>query len=203
LNEGEGSNSGPAVGGNGGSPTWHTPNDLPAVASLPILRRDLEVYVTTLVRVLNAPLYPFDYLAAVDEIAAAVAEYRDRAGADVDLTPLVDDLARLRHAFADWRADADRRAASADPLDRRRANATLRRLARILVPLNYARGERFDHDPAIKLPVVPRLEIATRLANAPPDRKLFLKTALVRERNKVRAMIRAAMREITAPAYSA
>jgi N-acetylated-alpha-linked acidic dipeptidase len=191
-----------AVGGNGGSPTWHTPNDLPPVASLSVLRRDLEVYLTTLVRVLNAPLYPFDYLAAVDEIATAVADYRDRAAGDVDLTPLVDDLDRLRHALADWRADAEHRVASADPIDRRRANATLRRLARILVPLNYARGERFDHDPAIKLPAVPRLEIATRLANAPPDRKPFLKTALVRERNKVRAMIRAAMREVAAPASS-
>src|SRR5258705_28088 len=37
-----------AVGGNGGSPTWHTPNDLPPVADLTILRRDLAVYLTTI-----------------------------------------------------------------------------------------------------------------------------------------------------------
>jgi N-acetylated-alpha-linked acidic dipeptidase len=188
-----------AVGGNGGSPTWHTPNDLPPVASLPILQRDLEVYLTTIVRVLNAPLYPFDYVAAVDEIATAVADYRGRAAGEVDLTPVVDDLARLREAVATWRSDAERDAA-AGAAGRRRANATLRRLARILVPLNYARGERFDHDPAVKLPVVPRLEIASRLADAAPDRRPFLKTALVRERNKVRAMIRAAIREVTDPA---
>ncbi len=185
-----------AVGGNGGSPTWHTPNDLPPVASLPILQRDLEVYLTTIVRVLNAPLHPFEYGAAIDEIAAAVAGYRDRAAGAVDLAPLVHDLGRLREAVARWRPDAER-AAGQDAVQRRRANATLRRLARILVPLNYARGERFDHDPAVKLPVVPRLEIAARLADAPPDRKPFLKTALVRERNKVRAMIRAAMRELS------
>jgi N-acetylated-alpha-linked acidic dipeptidase len=125
-----------------------------------------------------------------------VADYRDRAAGEVDLDSLVHDLARLREAVARWRPEAER-AAGADAVQRRRANATLRRLARILVPLNYARGERFDHDPAIKLPVVPRLEIAARLADAPPDRKPFLKTALVRERNKVRAMIRAAMRELS------
>src|SRR5207247_8503625 len=157
----------------------------------------------TIGRVVNAPLYPFDYAAAVDEIAAAAGQYRDRAAGEVDLAPVVDDLARLKQAILDWRSAADRAIAMGSAGDRRRTNATLRRLARILVPLNYARGERFDHDPAVKLPVVPRLEIATRLANAPPDRKRFLKTALVRERNKVRAMIRAAMREITAPAYSA
>ena len=76
-----------AVGGNGGSPTWHTPNDLPEVASLPILQRDLQVYVTTILRVINAPLYPFDYSAAVDEIAKAVGEYRDAAAGEVDLDP--------------------------------------------------------------------------------------------------------------------
>jgi N-acetylated-alpha-linked acidic dipeptidase len=185
-----------AVGGNGGSPTWHTPNDLPPVASLPILRRDLEVYLTTIVRVLNAPLYPFDYVAAVDEIAAAVADYRDAAKGTVDLSPLVDDLARLRQAVRAWQAQAAQ-AASVDAPRRRDLNRTLRRLARILVPLNYARTERFDHDAAVKLPVVPRLEIASRLAAAAPDRRPFLVTALVRERNKVRAMIRAAMRELT------
>jgi peptidase M28-like protein len=186
-----------AVGGNGGSPTWHTPNDLPPVASLPILRRDLEVYLTTIVRVLNAPIYPFDYSAAVDEMKAAVAGYRDRVGSDVDLSPVVDDFDRLRQAFAQWRGDAERRVPATDAAERRRINATLRRLARILVPLNYARGERFDHDPAVKLPVVPRLEMANRLADAPADRKPFLRTALVRERNKVRAMLREAIRLVT------
>ena len=69
------------------------------------------------------------------------------------------------------------------------------------MPLNYARGERFDHDPAVKLPVVPRLEIANQLAAAAAERKPFLNTALVRERNKVRAMIRSALREVTTAAH--
>ena len=185
-----------AVGGNGGSPTWHTPNDLPPVASPPILRRDLEVYLTTIARVVNAPMYPFDYAAAVDEIAAAAGQYRDRAAGEVDLAPVIDDLARLKQAILDWRSAAERAIATGSAVDRRRTNATLRRLARILVPLNYARGERFDHDPAVKLPVVPRLEMANQLTAASAERKPFLKTALVRERNKVRAMIRAAMREV-------
>jgi hypothetical protein len=62
--------------------------------------------------------------------------------------------------------------------------------------MNYARGERFDHDPAVKLGVVPRLEAATRLAAATADAKPFLRTGLLRERNKLRAMLRAALREL-------
>ena len=88
-------------------------------------------------------------------------------------------------------------AASGDATDRRRLNAALRRLARLLVPPNYAKGERFDHDPALKLGPVPRLEAATSLASASPEMRRFMKVGLVREVNKVRATMRAARRELS------
>jgi N-acetylated-alpha-linked acidic dipeptidase len=60
-------------------------------------------------------------------------------------------------------------------------------LARILVPVNYARGERFDHDPAVSLPIVPKLDRAPQLASLTGDRTLYrsLQTELIRERNKI------------------
>ena len=70
-----------AVGGCGGNTAWHTPDDLMPVADLEILRRDLAVYLTTIVRIVNAPLHPFDYAAAVEEIRGAVAQYQQAAGA--------------------------------------------------------------------------------------------------------------------------
>ena len=57
-----------AVGGCGGNIAWHTPDDLMPVADLEILRRDLTVYLTTIVRILNAPLHPFDYTAPLTEM---------------------------------------------------------------------------------------------------------------------------------------
>jgi Peptidase family M28 len=184
------------VGGCGGNPAWHTPDDLPEVASLDILRRDLAVYLTTIVRVVNAPLYPFDYAAAVEEIAAAVEGYDRAAAGEFDLAPLVSELRDLQSAIQEWQRDARKRAGAAGAAERRRLNAIMRRLARILVPLNYARGERFDHDPALKLPPVPRLEAASKIAGAPPALRPFIRTALTRERNKIAAMLRAARREI-------
>jgi hypothetical protein len=187
-----------AVGGCGGNIAWHTPLDVLDVADPAIVKRDLDVYLTTIVRVLNAPVYPFDYAAAIDEMALAIGTYQEAAGAEIDLAPLLDDLCRLRASYVAWReqAEAELGRVTADAARRRSVNATLRRLARILVPMNHARGERFDHDPAIKLGVVPRLEGALRLAGAAPDAKPFLRTGLVRERNKLRAMVRAAMREL-------
>ena len=110
---------------------------------------------------------------------------------------MLGDLAALKASYGRWRADADRRATWGDADERRQASATLRRLARILVPINYARGERFDHDPAVKLAAVPRLEPAARLAEMPDDQQPFMRTALIRERNKIRAMLRAALRELS------
>ena len=87
-------------------------------------------------------------------------------------------------ASATWRAGR-----RAPPGER-----TLRQIARLLVPLNYARGERFDHDPALKFGPVPRLEAAASLSSAPAEMKPFIKVGLVREINKVRATIRAVQR---------
>jgi N-acetylated-alpha-linked acidic dipeptidase len=127
-----------------------------------------------------------------------VARYQEQAAGDVDLAPILGDLRSLRSAIAAWRADAERRldASPDDAVLRRRLNATLRRLARILVPINYARGERFDHDPAVKLPAVPRLEAAALVAGSAPAVRPFIRTALLRERNKLRAMLRQAAREV-------
>ena len=185
-----------AVGGCGGNIAWHTPHDLMPVADLEILRRDLRVYLTTLLRVVNAPIYPFDYAATIGEIASAVREYHKAAAGEVDLSPVVRDLEALEGDYTAWRAEAAARVQGGGADERRRVNGTLRRLARHLIPLNYARGERFDHDPATKFGPVPRLEGAARLASAPPALRGFLRTGLVRERNKVRAIIRAARREL-------
>lgn len=188
-----------AVGGCGGNIAWHTPDDLMPVADLEILRRDLAVYVTTIVRILNAPLHPFDYAAGVDEMRAAVAEYQRLAGDEISLAAIDADLAALADEIRAWRTEAEARVgAGSDASERRRANAALRTLARYLVPLNYARGERFDHDPALKFGVLPRLEAAASLATAPAEMKPFIKVGLTREINKVRGVLRAARRELKA-----
>ncbi len=185
-----------AVGGCGGNIAWHTPDDLMPVADLEILRNDLKVYLTTIVRILNAPLHPFDYTAAIDEVRAAVARYHEAAAGEVDFAPLLADLDAAATACADWRARAEAAVGAAGAAERRRLNGVLRRVARLLVPLNYARGERFDHDPALKFGAVPRLEAAAGLAAAPAELRPFIKVGLVRELNKARATVRALRREL-------
>ncbi len=185
-----------AVGGCGGNIAWHTPDDLMPVADLEIQRRDLCVYLTTIVRILNAPLHPFDYAAAADEMRAAVEKYQEAAAGEIDLAPVVDDFGGLSAELRAWQQTASADAASASTVERRNRNARLRRIARLLVSTNYAKGERFDHDPALKFGTVPRLEAAASIAAAPAPMKPFIRTGLVREINKVRATLRAVRREL-------
>jgi N-acetylated-alpha-linked acidic dipeptidase len=187
-----------AVGGCGGNIAWHTPDDLMPVADLEILRRDLAVYLTTILRIVNAPLHPFDYSAATDEMRQAVEQYHAAAAGDADLAPIAKDLSELGEELRAWTVAAAAHVARApsDADARRRLNGVLRRMARLLVPLNYARGERFDHDPALKFGPVPKLEAAAGLGTASAEMRPFLKVGLVREANKVRATLRAARREL-------
>src|SRR5690606_5741466 len=115
--------------------------------------------------------------------------------------PILEEMEALAGAIRQWRGEAAARIREAGDAaaERRRLNAVLRQLARVLVPLNYARGERFDHDPAVKLGVVPRLEAAATLADAGEEMKPFIRVGLIREANKVRALLRAARRALLAP----
>ena len=142
-----------AVGGCGGNIAWHTPDDLMPVADLEILRRDLCVYLTTIVRILNAPLHPFDYTAAIDEVRAAVARYHQAAAGASRLraAPRRPDGARhrLRRRGGPGPRPAWRRRAM--PAERRRLNGVLRRVARLLVPLNYAKRRALRSRPGAEV----------------------------------------------------
>ena len=61
------------------------------------------------------------------------------------------------------------------------------------------KGERFDHDPALKFGILPRLEPVASLPSIPAELRRFAKVGLAREMNKVRATLRAVQREVGRP----
>lgn len=190
------------TGGCGGNIAWHTEDDLLDVAERANLERDLKVYVTALTRVLNAEVLPFDFRRTVEELGEALEQYAVAAGERLDLSPALDELGDLLGEL-DWlydedvplsgngrpptRAAEDRRGGG-DSLSADRINAILIELARILVPLGYAEGERFEHDPALPRAVIPKLAGVKQIAAVAaddPDRLPFLLTGLRRRVNQV------------------
>jgi len=78
----------------------------------------------------------------------------------------------------------------------KRANAAIRRLARLLVPVNFTTGPTFFHDPAETIPPLPDLAPAELLGKAPAGRRGFIKTHLTRGQNRLIAALRDARREV-------
>ncbi len=188
------------VGGCGGNTAWHTEDDTIEVGDPEVLYTDVKIYVASIYRVLNSIIYPFNYVSAVDEILEHLHEYQQACDGHFDLGPAISAADELRSELAKFyerveevlamRSSASREKAA------RRINRAMMELARVLVPINYARGERFDHDPAISLPPLPRIEPVKQLPELAGDksRYRFLQTQMIRERNKATHALLAARR---------
>ncbi len=81
--------------------------------------------------------------------------------------------------WSEWRAHAAKAASLAvtDPAVQR-LNRAIRRLARLLVPVNYTRGPAFFHDPAETTPSLPDLSVALSAPTMAADQRGFLRTHL-------------------------
>lgn len=176
------------VGGCGGNIAWHTENDTLEIADRDVLLRDIKVYLAAVMGVANAAVLPFDWRATTAEFAATLARLSTAAGDDSALLAPVDAaLAKLHATLEAFYAKL-----AAGTLSDAQANAVIQGLARILVTLNYTRGPRFTHDPALPVPALPLLSVAGDLATLPADQRGFARTQLVRGVNRTCAALLAA-----------
>jgi N-acetylated-alpha-linked acidic dipeptidase len=181
------------VGGCGMNIAWHTEDDTIEIADRDNLLRDMKVYLVATYRTANATLHPLDFTALADELASTLQRYHDATKGEIDLSEAIAEARGLRVDLERWYLD---RAAllgrpASDPTVRA-ANATLRRLSRVLVQINYTRAGRFRHDPAVDVPPLPDLAPAKTWASLEPGSHLHhvTRTHLVRGRNRVIGALR-------------
>jgi N-acetylated-alpha-linked acidic dipeptidase len=139
----------------------------------------------------NAEVVPIDWRASASEFAATIARYQEAAGGRFDLEPARRALAALAAALERFYA-----AIAAGEIAASAANATIRDLARILIPINFTRGPRFQHDPALNVPPLPTIEPALRLAQHDAATLGFARAQLVRGQNRLVAALREATRRV-------
>ncbi|MEI5676799.1 M28 family peptidase [Mesorhizobium sp. CGMCC 1.15528] len=179
------------VGGCGGNIAWHTENDILEIADKDILLRDIKVYLLAVLRNANAEYLPFDWRATAREFAATVAGYQAKAGDRFDLSASRKAVAELSEALEAFYARvADK---SIEP---KAANTVIQDLARILVPINFTRVNRFRHDPALTIPPLPSIAAAADLDSHDEVTLGFAKTQLVRGQNRLISALRQARRHI-------
>jgi hypothetical protein len=187
------------VGGCGANIEWHTEEDLIHIADRDILMKDMKIYLAAVMGAANATIAPFDFAKTLRGFEETLAKYQEAAGSHFDFgdTRLaIDELSAALREFADFTSDIASEPVSNELV--KRANDAIRRLARILVPVNYTRGPGFFHDPAESIPALPDLSVALQLPESKPDEIGFVTTHLTRGQNRLVAALRDARRTVKA-----
>ena len=176
------------VSGCGANIAWHTENDQLEIADRDNLLTDIKIYLLSALRVANAEVLPFDWIATCDEFLETIDGYEKASQGLADLGPsraatlaLKAALARLPEAAVDQR------------------NAVVQELSRVLVPINYTREPRFRHDPAYTVPPLPTLAVAAELPDfAVGHMRNMALTELMRGQNRFVAALDQARRMVEA-----
>jgi hypothetical protein len=169
------------VSGCGANIAWHTENDTLEIADRDILLTDMKIYLLSVLRIANAAVLPFDWIATCDEFAATIEGYEAASKGAADLGPAKAAVAALRAALGGL---------DGAPVAAR--NAAVHDLARILVPINYTREPRFAHDPAYTVPPLPGLAIAAEMPELDAALRRPAEVELMRGQNRFVAALRAA-----------
>jgi hypothetical protein len=185
------------VGGCGGNIAWHTEDDLLDIADRDILLKDMRIYAAATMAAANATVAPFNFARTVADFRMTLDKYDSAAGKRFDFSQSRQALSELDASlgkFAQHTASLHQKAVQSAEV--RRANHALRRLARILVPVNFTRGPEFFHDPAESTPALPDLFPAMSLGTVAPDQAGFTLTHLTRGQNRLVAALRDARRVV-------
>ena len=188
------------VGGCGGNIEWHTEDDLLDVADLDILVKDIKVYITAVFRVINSAIYPFNFVNTADEFIKTIKSYNEAAGEHFDFSVALKEAEALRSSLVRFYEEIKglKEKDVNDP-QVKEANRKIRKLARILVPINYSRNGKFRHDPALNVPPLPDIAPAANLQKLEKGSHKYyvLQTHLTRGQNRVAWALREA-RELVA-----
>ncbi|MCM3764662.1 M28 family peptidase [Neobacillus niacini] len=173
---------------------WHTVEDTIDKIDPAILKRDCEIYVLSLFKVLTDPILPINQLAAVEELSHHISRYQKTAGDKICLALTLQRLSQLNNLLTAFYENLPEHNSNEV---RRKVNQSLMNLSRILVPLNYVSTDIFEHDPAVSFAPIPILASIYELSKLEKDTHEFnlLKTSINRKINKVNYLLKIALRE--------
>ena len=174
-----------SVGGNGGSPTWHTEDDVFEVADRQVLSNDIKLYTLAAARLAAVETPMLDYRIPLRDIQARVEQVQTQAGHLVDLSVHLQLISKLQEQLGACYVDGSSTPAS----DR---YAAVRAASRSIVRAGYVEKGAFEQDPAFQKPSVPMLCAAAHLQSNP-----HAPTSLLRGANNLRSELEQAFVALT------
>lgn len=192
------------VGGSERGWWWHTPEDTLDKIDMRALVRDTELRLAELYTLANLPLLPYRMSAIAHSYRAALEDLQAAVGSHLDLASLAGQAARLEAMATELEAVGEQLRQRGTSLGsaRQRIAQMNRLLMKVSHGLNatlYTAAGRFEQDPAAPLPILPGLDRSRELGKLDPasDPYGFLKTQMVRERNRVASTLDDALDRIT------
>ncbi|PIH60728.1 M28 family metallopeptidase [Paenibacillus sp. LK1] len=173
---------------------WHTTEDTLDKIDGDYLARDCKVYAAAVHNAASSPIIPLDQRQAIRTLSERVGYYTELIGDKLDLSRLISRIQQLQNATDHF---YDRIGSTSLPnASVTEANRTILSLSRWLVPINYVRGSRYDHDAAGSHSLVPALSDIELLATAEVGSEAFfrLQTSLIRQVNRIGYEIKQAVR---------
>jgi hypothetical protein len=171
------------VGGCGGNAdAWHLSTDTLDKAGRDELLRDMRMYATLTLRVLNSDIVPLDHVRNIDRHLTIIDDYQTMAGDDFDFEPTIRALTNLRERVASFYDAAENGDVTAEE-----ANHAIRRLGHVLTRLNFVSEGVYEQDPAYHRPRYPRYAPTATFEELDPKSHEygFLRVQLEREQNYV------------------
>jgi hypothetical protein len=194
--------------GSGGGMWWHSPLDTIEYADKDVLHRDTGLFATFAARLAALDVLPTTYAKVGQEIARLLAELEQASGGALALSGLImraeefaQEATRIEALAEQLAAECAERDANPETAARlARVNHTLMKLSRILNPPLYSNVGMFHHPPAVAIPLLPGLQPGAQLASLDPgsDDYRFLRTRLLREKNRVAHALSTALEEVRA-----
>jgi len=181
---------------------WHTDLDMMEYIDLDVLMTDIKIYAVTACRLANSLLLPLDFRPTLTAQQRQLEMYQRAGQTSFDLAPalsaasdLMDELNTFYRAAAAARTSVGSQSTS----EMKNFNNLILVLARGLIPIDYVNRARFDHDPAVPVAPLGRLESVLTLAELGDS---FLKhatlTSLLRGRNQIVSTYRGLARQFQA-----
>lgn len=157
---------------------WHTPADLPEYIDRDNLLRDGRIFAEYVMTFLTEPILPLDFNRTVEDIRIRLEDWNRMAGAEFDLLPSIEKAKKLGAVCQEFYKRS---------IPDETRNRTILKLARILVPLNFASGDIYSNEPAGAIDALPSLSAIKDLVKpeTTPGMKQSIKVELRRKVNYV------------------